>query len=390
MMTGAVLALRDLALDDRPARIRAAWAGMFAPARMIYNRLLTAGFRSGVSRGPLAWALAGIAGIDPAEMAHRLVGGFEPDAARYPELLRPAGGVDDPGKPYPFLLALPLDGDPARLGDPARWLVEWKWDGIRAQILRRGRACMIWTRGEEMIGDQFPPSPPAPTPSCPAPCSTARSSRPGRRALHRLRPDRGGWPRSPLRTAGHPPPAPRPARRAGRIRLFRPGPVRSLGSPRPLRAAARQHGAEGLMLAARRRLRPRPRARPVVEVEDRSLQRRRRARLRPGRFGGRLLRHHPRRLERGPHRARLQDRIRPLRRRAGILDRFVLAATLEKFWPRPRRAPRTGLRDRLRRRPSSTRHKSGVTLRNPRVLRPRPDKTAPAADTLESIHAHLV
>ncbi|MFO1529415.1 MAG: ligase-associated DNA damage response exonuclease [Kiritimatiellia bacterium] len=392
VMTGAVLALRDLAPDDRPARIRAAWAGMSAPARIIYNRLLTTGFRSGVYRGPLARALAGIAGIDPAEMAHRLVGGFEPDAARYPELLRPAGGVDDPGKPYPFLLALPLDGDPARLGDPARWLVEWKWDGIRAQILRRGRACMIWTRGEEMIGDQFP-SLSARADALPPGTVLDGEILPGpdggRFIAYDLIEEGGRDLRSePLATRRQ---RLVPLAALAGFTFSAPVPFDRWEALAPLRAAARQHGAEGLMF---KRL-------DGVYAPGRE----------PGLwwkwktdpFSADAVLVYAQAGSGGVYSAITlgvwsEGRIVPVCKiESGLsaagqesLDRFVLAATLEKFGPvravRPELVFEIAFDGVL----PSTRHKSGVTLRNPRVLRPRPDKTAPAADTLESIQAHLV
>lgn len=89
-------------------------------------------------------------------MAHRLSGTWLPGAAAYAALLAQETGDADPSRPYPFFLAHALEGGPDSLGDPAEWQVEWKWDGIRAQVIRRGGRTWIWTRGEELVTDRFP------------------------------------------------------------------------------------------------------------------------------------------------------------------------------------------------------------------------------------------
>jgi DNA ligase-1 len=88
-------------------------------------------------------------------MALRLPKHSEPDAAAVADLLRPAG-ADDPGWPYPFCLARPLDGDPTALGEAADWQVEWHWDGVRAQVIRRRGRVVLWSRGEELLNTAFP------------------------------------------------------------------------------------------------------------------------------------------------------------------------------------------------------------------------------------------
>ena len=65
-------------------------------------------------------------------------------------------GDADPSQPYPFFLASPLEGAPEALGDRQDWLVEWKWDGIRAQLIRRNGETWLWSRGEELITHRFP------------------------------------------------------------------------------------------------------------------------------------------------------------------------------------------------------------------------------------------
>ena len=59
-------------------------------------------------------------------------------------------------QPYPVYLAYPLERDLLELGELKDWQVEWKWDGIRAQVVRRGGATYIWSRSGELITDRFP------------------------------------------------------------------------------------------------------------------------------------------------------------------------------------------------------------------------------------------
>jgi DNA ligase-1 len=81
---------------------------------------------------------------------------WTPTATDFLRLLQPQDGAGDVAQPYPFFLASPLQGSPSDLGSPADWLVEWKWDGLRAQIIRRQGQALIWSRGEEMVSQTFP------------------------------------------------------------------------------------------------------------------------------------------------------------------------------------------------------------------------------------------
>jgi DNA ligase-1 len=115
----------------------------------------------GVSRTLVARALAELAGVDPAVMAHRLMGETVPDGAAFSSLLAAAPGPVDDRRPYPFFLASALDQAApqdmaADLGDPAAWQAEWKWDGMRAQLVRRGADATVWSRGAEPVNDAFP------------------------------------------------------------------------------------------------------------------------------------------------------------------------------------------------------------------------------------------
>lgn len=136
--------------------VTATWQQLHRDERVVWHKLITGGFRVGVARTLVARALAEIAGVEPATMAHRLMGLSAITAEDYQKLLDADAAVDDPTRPYPFFLASPVDEAVASLGDVADWSAEWKWDGMRAQLIRRGDVRVLWTRGEELASDAFP------------------------------------------------------------------------------------------------------------------------------------------------------------------------------------------------------------------------------------------
>jgi DNA ligase-1 len=148
--------------DDATKRdvVTATWRRLAPRERIVWHKLVTGGLRVGVSRTLVARALAEVAGVEPAIMAHRLMGGGPSDAAGFAALLAPVTKADD-RRPYPFFLASSLEAnDPAgvaaALGPVADWQAEWKWDGMRAQIVRRGDDATLWSRGEELLNESFP------------------------------------------------------------------------------------------------------------------------------------------------------------------------------------------------------------------------------------------
>ncbi|AII45172.1 hypothetical protein KR49_01665 [Synechococcus sp. KORDI-49] len=134
------------------------WCQVPEPLHFIVNKLLTGGFRVGVSTGLISRAVAEAFSLDESLVVQRLMGGFEPSAQAFSRLTAPAGSEESRSSaaPYPFFLASPLD--PERLsGEPAEhWLLEWKWDGIRGQLIHRGTGVYLWSRGEELVNDSFP------------------------------------------------------------------------------------------------------------------------------------------------------------------------------------------------------------------------------------------
>ena len=152
-----LLPLRGRSEQEQRAVIAEAWRRLDRPQRYVFNKLLTGEFRVGVSQGMILKALAAVSGQDSPTIAHRLMGDWEPTAAFFERLVA-AGeqGETDLSRPYPFFLAHALENDPESLGEFSEWLAEWKWDGIRAQLIRRGGRTFLWSRGEELITERFP------------------------------------------------------------------------------------------------------------------------------------------------------------------------------------------------------------------------------------------
>lgn len=140
----------------RRAVVVDAWRTLCFDERLVFNKLLTGALRVGVSQRLVQQALAEFSGLDIARIAQRMLGEWTPDAAFMRDLLHPDELPGDRRQPYPFFLASPLDADPETLGDIGDWLLEWKWDGIRLQLIRRDGEVALWSRGEERLDGRFP------------------------------------------------------------------------------------------------------------------------------------------------------------------------------------------------------------------------------------------
>lgn len=151
-----LLSLPSLPIEQQQANVVQWWKELDARGCFLLNKLLTGELRVGVSSGLVERALARVTGLPRPVIAHRLMGTWQPGPKFWAVLNAPATEAGDRSRPYPFCLAAPLDADPEALGDVANWLIEWKWDGIRAQIMRRESGTLIWSRGEELITDRFP------------------------------------------------------------------------------------------------------------------------------------------------------------------------------------------------------------------------------------------
>ncbi len=149
-----VLRLRDRPPDDQARAIVDAWRALDRRERLVFNKLVTGEFRVGAAATLVIRGLARSIGVAPETMAHRAMGDWEPTAAFFEDLRR--GDTAPLFQPYPFCLASPLEDPLDSLGDRASWLAEWKWDGIRCQAIRRGGTVHLWSRGEEVVTARFP------------------------------------------------------------------------------------------------------------------------------------------------------------------------------------------------------------------------------------------
>jgi DNA ligase-1 len=153
---GELRPLADLAPAQVREQLQAAWQRLAVEERFVHLKLITGAFRVGVAKQLVYRALSSAFDVPVADVAQRLVGDWTPDAD-FPQRLRGSGTEDATlHRPYPFFLAHSLDVDPATLGDVGRWQVEWKWDGIRAQLVARPGVAAVWSRGEELANDAFP------------------------------------------------------------------------------------------------------------------------------------------------------------------------------------------------------------------------------------------
>jgi DNA ligase-1 len=135
-----------------------AWSRMNYSQRLVYNKLISGAFRVGVSQQLVVRALSQLSELPTDVITHRAMGEWEPTAEFFRALLSPEPESDEMpiARPYPFHLAHQIDSAPHDLGDISEWQAEWKWDGIGAQVIKRKGEVFIWSRGEDLMTDRFP------------------------------------------------------------------------------------------------------------------------------------------------------------------------------------------------------------------------------------------
>lgn len=151
-----LLGVANAPMQARRAVVTQAWRELPFAQRLVFNKLLTGSLRVGVSQGLVQQALAEFSGVDIARIAQRMLGSWSPTPAFLATLLSPEEQPGDRASPYPFFLASPLEAAVELLGTPQDWLIEWKWDGIRLQLIRRDAEVALWSRGEERLDGRFP------------------------------------------------------------------------------------------------------------------------------------------------------------------------------------------------------------------------------------------
>ncbi|HWD90220.1 MAG TPA: ATP-dependent DNA ligase [Mucilaginibacter sp.] len=163
---GEINALGDKSEEERKQWLLDSWAMLNTQERFVFNKILTGGFRVGVSQNLVIKALSEISGLDAATLTHRIMGNWMPETYDFSQLVQEQDSSDDISRPYPFFLAYPIQetSDKQRsveelqetLGDASEWQAEWKWDGIRSQLIKRDGKIFIWSRGEDLATEKFP------------------------------------------------------------------------------------------------------------------------------------------------------------------------------------------------------------------------------------------
>lgn len=151
-----IVDLKDKTEAEKKEFVLNSWNGLDYTERLIFNKLIGGSFRIGVSDKTLINALTKFSGQESSTLMHSLMGKWFPDEVSFKELISAENINPDNSKPYPFCLAYPLEKETQALGNSDEWLVEYKWDGIRGQIIRRNDEVHIWSRGEELVTEQFP------------------------------------------------------------------------------------------------------------------------------------------------------------------------------------------------------------------------------------------
>ncbi len=164
---GYVEALKDLPDEEKADRVKAAWEGLEEMELFVFNKIITGGFRIGVSQKIMVKGLSKATGVSEDVLAHRLMGDWNPHTTTFKELVLDDNSGDSDSRPYPFYLAYGIEGpegtaagaglsDLQALGTPEDWQAEHKWDGIRGQLIVRNQRHFVWSRGEELVTDKYP------------------------------------------------------------------------------------------------------------------------------------------------------------------------------------------------------------------------------------------
>ena len=151
-----ILPLSGLAEEGQRSLVTDSWRSLSSLERYVWNKLITGSFRVGVSQSLLVRAVSKASGVPEATVSHRVAGDWRPSAEAYERLVAQHTEQPSHSTPYPFFLAYPLEEQVESLGDLGEWQAEWKWDGIRAQLIRRKGQSFLWSRGDELITERFP------------------------------------------------------------------------------------------------------------------------------------------------------------------------------------------------------------------------------------------
>ncbi len=151
-----MILLKKLPDQEKRQYLHENWLSLNYYERFVFTKLITGSFRIGVSQKLMTRALSKATGVEEDLLAYRLMGDWDPETISFSDLVLETRESDNASRPYPFYLAYALEGELAGLGDVANWSIEHKWDGIRSQTILRGGKIYVWSRGEELVTDKYP------------------------------------------------------------------------------------------------------------------------------------------------------------------------------------------------------------------------------------------
>ncbi|MEP5830743.1 MAG: ATP-dependent DNA ligase, partial [Maribacter dokdonensis] len=151
-----MIALKKKTDEEKRAYLYENWSVLNYYERFVFTKLITGGFRIGVSQKLMTRALAKATQIDEYILAYKLMGNWDPNKITFQQLVLEENESDYLSKPYPFYLAYAIEGEVSALGDIQEWSAEHKWDGIRSQVILRNNELFVWSRGEELVTDKYP------------------------------------------------------------------------------------------------------------------------------------------------------------------------------------------------------------------------------------------
>ena len=151
-----IIQLREQEDEQKKPIIQSCWKELDFYGRFVFNKLLTGGFRIGISQKLMTKALSKATNIDEKLLAHRIMGNWDPRSDSFEDLILSPSEKSNASLPYPFYLAYAVEGEVEDVGSPTLWSAEWKWDGIRGQLIKRQDEIFLWSRGEELVTNKYP------------------------------------------------------------------------------------------------------------------------------------------------------------------------------------------------------------------------------------------
>ncbi|RAJ06479.1 DNA ligase-1 [Chitinophaga skermanii] len=151
-----IIALQKMEAAEQQQAIYKEWSRLTGTSLFLFNKMLTGSLRVGVSKKLVIKALAQYLEQDEGAITHRMMGKWNPFSTQFNEMFSASEAAIAHHTPYPFYLAYPLDQSFDDLGHIQDWVLEKKLDGIRGQIIFRNNELFIWSRGEDLLTDKFP------------------------------------------------------------------------------------------------------------------------------------------------------------------------------------------------------------------------------------------